>query len=201
VKQLFPNIWQWSWFSEDKQLDFNGYLLAIGEHRVLIDPPLMTANEVAQVHQGGPIDYIVMTNRDHEREAEAYRKEFQCQLFVPVSDAPEIRASFDKTYADGELLPGGMWVIHLAHQKTPGECALFLERGQGILIVGDALLGKPPGQLSLLPPEKYPDVKKACEGLQRLLRYNFDCLLVGDGTSLLTGAKPVVERLLQSSLA
>jgi len=200
VKQLYPDIWQWSWFSEDKQLDFNGYLLAVGEHRVLIDPPPMTAHERAQVHQGGQVDYIVITNRDHEREAETYRKEFQCQLFVSEADATEIQASFNKTYSDGELLPGGIWVIQLADQKTPGESALFLEQGKGILIVGDALLGKPPGQLSLLPPEKYPDVKKAREGLQRLLRYNFDGLLVGDGTALLTGAKPMVERLVQSSL-
>jgi len=47
-----------------------------------------------------------------------------------------------------------------------------------------------------LPPEKYADAGKAKEGLRRLLKYNFDAILVGDGTSILTGAKQVVERTL-----
>ena len=43
MKQLLPGIWQWSWFSEDKQLDFNGLFLNVGEHKILVDPPPMTA--------------------------------------------------------------------------------------------------------------------------------------------------------------
>jgi glyoxylase-like metal-dependent hydrolase (beta-lactamase superfamily II) len=76
---------------------------------------------------------------------------------------------------------------------------LFLQQGKGVLIVGDALIGKPPGSVSLLPVEKYADAGKAHEGLRRLLKYNFDSLLVGDGASILTGAKQAVERLLQPS--
>jgi hypothetical protein len=49
----------------------------------------------------------------------------------------------------------------------------------------------------MLPAEKYADVAKAQEGLRRLLKYNFDSLLVGDGTSILTDAKRAVEQLLQ----
>jgi len=65
-----------------------------------------------------------------------------------------------------------------------------------VLIVGDALIGKPAGSVSLLPAEKYADLAKAKEGLRRLLKYEFDSLLVGDGASILTGGKSVVERLL-----
>ena len=50
----------------------------------------------------------------------------------------------------------------------------------------------------MLPAEKYADVAKARDGLRRLLKYNFDTMLVGDGTSILRGAKLVVERALQS---
>jgi glyoxylase-like metal-dependent hydrolase (beta-lactamase superfamily II) len=102
-----------------------------------------------------------------------------------------------KTFKDGELLTGGIWVIQLKDQKSPGESALFIQQGKGVLIVGDALIGKPPGSVSLLPAEKYADAGKAHEGLRRLLKYNFDSLLVGDGASILTGAKQSVERLLQ----
>ena len=196
MKQLFPGIWQWSWFSEDKQLDFNGLFLTTGEHKILVDPPPMTAEASSLIRRNGPVDYIVVTNRDHAREAAACRVEFACRLYVPEADAPQMDLKPTNVYKDGELLPGGIWVIQLKAQKSPGESALFIQQGKGILIVGDALIGKPAGGVSLLSAEKYGDVAKAKEGLRRLLKYEFDSLLVGDGTSIPTGGKPAVVRLL-----
>jgi glyoxylase-like metal-dependent hydrolase (beta-lactamase superfamily II) len=197
MKALLPGIWQWSWFSEEKQLDFNGLFLSIGEHKMVVDPPPMTAEASTLIRRQGGLDYIIVTNRDHAREAAVYQAEFRCQLYVPEADAPQMDLTPTKTFKDGELLPGGIWVIHLNDQKSPGESALFIQQGKGALIVGDALIGKPAGALSLLPAEKYVDVSKAKDGLRRLLKYNFDAILVGDGMSILTGAKPAVERALQ----
>ncbi len=197
MKLLLPNIFQWSWFSQDKQLDFNGLLLTVGEHRILVDPPVLPPDEAARLKQGGPVDYVVITNRDHEREAETCRATFHCRVYVPEADASQMTVKSDKTYRDGELLPGGIWAVQLQHQKSPGETALFLPQGRGVLIVGDALIGAPAGSLRLLPAEKYADTAAAKEGLRRLLKYNFDALLVGDGASILTGAKAVVEQTLQ----
>jgi glyoxylase-like metal-dependent hydrolase (beta-lactamase superfamily II) len=115
---------------------------------------------------------------------------------VPEADAAQMDVIPTKTYKDGELLPGGIWAIHLKDQKSPGESALFIERGRGVLILGDALIGKPPGSVRLLPAEKYVDIQKAKDGLHRLLKYNFDSLLVGDGASILVGGKEQVEQLL-----
>lgn len=197
MKPLLPGISEWSWFSEDKKLNFNGHLLNVGEHHILIDPPPLTSLEVTQIKHSGPLDYILLTNRDHQREVIAYQKEFQCKVYVPEKDAPEMEVIADKTFVDGELLPGGLWVIQLSHQKSAGESALFIQQGKGVLIVGDALLGKPAGSACMLPAEKYTDITKARESLSRLLKYNFDTLLVGDGTSILTGAKSIVELALQ----
>jgi len=197
MKQLLPGIWQWSWFSQEKQLDFNGLFLTVGEHRVLVDPPPMTQDDLNQAKQGGQVDYVLLTNRDHEREAATYQQEFSCQVMVPEADASQMTIKADKIYKDGELLAGGIWVIHLKDQKSPGESALFIQQGKGVLIVGDALIGKPPGSLAMLSAEKYADAGKAREGLRRLLKYNFDTILVGDGTSILTGAKPAMDRLFQ----
>jgi len=199
MKTLLPRIWEWSWFSEEKQLNFNGHLLAVGEHRILVDPPPMSAADMAFARQGDPIDYIILTNRDHVREAEMLREEFHCTVMAPEFDAPEMTMSIDKTFKDGELLPGGIWVVQLSHQKSPGESALFLESGKGVLIVGDALIGNPPGSLRLLPGEKYADIAQARAGLCRLLKYTFDGLVVGDGTSIITEAKPVLEAILNGA--
>jgi glyoxylase-like metal-dependent hydrolase (beta-lactamase superfamily II) len=196
MKTLLPNIWEWAWFSEEKQFNFNGHFLTVGEHRILVDPPPMSTNDKRFARQGGPVDYIILTNRDHVREADQLREEFHCTVMAPELDAKEISIKIDKTFKDGELLPGGIWVVQLAHQKSPGESALFLETGKGILIVGDALIGHPAGSLRLLPPEKYTDITQTREGLRRLSKYNFDSLFVGDGASIVTSAKPILERAL-----
>jgi glyoxylase-like metal-dependent hydrolase (beta-lactamase superfamily II) len=198
MKEIVPGIRQWSVFSEEKQIDFNGLRLTINDHCILVDPPPMESADRTLIAGGPSVDYIVLTNRDHVREAEGYRREFSAKLYVPAADAPLMDLTPDKTYRDGELLPGGLWVIQLNGMKSPGESALFLDRGKGILILGDALIGKPPGRLSLLPADKYPDVAKAKEGLQRLLKYEFDLVLVGDGVSVLTGGKPALRQAIEA---
>jgi len=196
MKQLLPGFWQWSWFSEEKQLDFNGLFLVVGEHKILIDPPPMAGEDQAFIRRNGPVDYLIVTNRDHARESWSCQGNFGCQLFVPDADASQMDLKPTKTFKDQELLPGGIWVVHLKDQKSPGESALFIQQGKGVLIVGDALIGKPAGAVTMLPVEKYADTTKAKEGLRRLLKYNFDSILVGDGTSILTGAKQAVEKAL-----
>ena len=196
MKPILPGIATWSWFSEEKQLNFNGHLLDVGEHRILVDPPPLSDDDLSKLSSAGQVDYILLTNRDHQRESATYKAALNTRVYVPEADAPEMSVTPDKTFVDGELLPGGIWVIHLSNQKSPGESALFLQQGRGILIVGDALLGKPEGSACMLPAEKYADPAKAREGLRRLLKYNFDSLLVGDGTSILTGAKAAVAQAL-----
>ncbi len=198
MKSLLPGIWEWSWFSEEKQLDFNGHVLAVGEHRILIDPPPMSQPDLAFLKQGEAVDYIILTNRDHQREAEQFRQAFGFKIMVPDLDAHEMTVTIDKTFKDGELLPGGIWIIHLKDQKSPGESALFLQKGKGVVIVGDALIGHPSGSLRLLPDDKYADKEQARVGLSRFLNFRFDTLLVGDGASVMTNAKPAVQQLLDS---
>lgn len=196
MKQLLPGFWQWSWFSEEKQLDFNGLFLVVGEHKILVDPPPMAGEDRAFIRRNGPVDYIIVTNRDHAREAGACQGDFGCQLFVPEVDASQMDLKPTKTFTDQELLSGGIWVVQLKDQKSPGESALFIPQWKGVLIVGDALIGKPAGSVSMLPAEKYADGGKAKEGLRRLQKYHFDVLLVGDGVSIMSDAKPAVERAL-----
>lgn len=198
MKTIAHGIQQWSFFSQEKQLDFNGLLLTVNDHCILVDPPPMEAADRTALLKGHPVDYILLTNRDHVREVEACRRDFKAKVYAPEADAALMEISVDKTYKDGELLPGGLWVIHLKDMKSPGESALFLDMGKGYLILGDALIGRPAGQLNLLPADRFADVNKARESLKRLLKYNFDAVLVGDGAVILSGAKEAVRRAIES---
>ena len=86
--------------------------------------------------------------------------------------------------------------IHLRNMKSPGESALLLKQDRSYLILGDALIGKPAGELRLLPAEKFADVNKAKESLKRLLDYEYEAVLAGDGTSILSGGKDAIRRAL-----
>ena len=84
-----------------------------------------------------------------------------------------------------------------AKGKSPGEVALYWPE-RGILILGDAAVGNPPGALSLLPEDKLDEPARLHESLRRLLEIDFDCLLLGDGVPILRGAKAKLAELVES---
>ncbi len=198
MKELLSGIQTWSWFSDEKGLNFNGHFITKGDTRLLIDPPPLADADVNALLVLG-VTAIVLTNRDHTRMAGAYRDLFKCPIFAPALDATEMKAhiAVDHLYHDGEILPGEILVVGIPDGKSPGESALYLGE-QGIFIVGDALIGKPVGSLTMLPPDKFPNYLKAKEGIRRLLDYPFESVLVGDGDPMLTGARMAVEVFLNA---
>ena len=77
---------------------------------------------------------------------------------------------------------------------SPGEVALFW-RDRGILIVGDAIIGNPPGRCGLLPERVMDDPARPRSSVRTFLDLDFDTLLVGDGESILRDAKARLEEL------
>jgi glyoxylase-like metal-dependent hydrolase (beta-lactamase superfamily II) len=63
--------------------------------------------------------------------------------------------------------------------KSPGEVAFYWPERK-LLIVGDAVVGNPPGRLSLLREKVMDDPARLRESVRRLLALDFDALLVGD---------------------
>lgn len=199
MKEILPGIYEWSWFSKEKGLDFNGHLVVEGDDRVIIDPPPMAEQDLAAVERLGPVTGIIVTNRDHVREAEDLRRRFKAPVLAPAADASQIEIPTDPTFHEGDSLPGGIQVIRIPDAKSPGESALYIARNKGVMILGDALIGKPAGALNLLPPEKFKDPKKAREGIRVLLSFRFDAVLVGDGRSIVTGGRAAVEAFLNAA--
>jgi glyoxylase-like metal-dependent hydrolase (beta-lactamase superfamily II) len=197
MEEVLPGVYRWSWFSQEKGYDFNGHLVVSGQERIMIDPPPMTPEDQVWLKGQGPINCIVLTNRDHVREAQTFRTQFSAKVLIHEKDAPLIEMGADQTYRDKERLPGRLITVHIPDNKSPGETALFLSRGRGIIILGDALIGKPPGQLNLMPADKYADVAKAKQGIQVLLKYLYESVLVGDGASILMGGRQAVQDFLE----
>ena len=196
MREISKGIWEWSWFSQEKAIEFNGHLLMENGEGFLIDPPPLSLQEQDTLKKK-KLHAILITNRDHVREAELCRSLFKIPVMVPEADAPFVDIKVERTFRHGDRLPGGIEVISIPHGKSPGESALWVPGDGGVLVLGDALIGKPQGELNLLPPEKFSDRKKAIEGLRVLLQFRFEMVLVGDGESVLRNGKKVFENFFE----
>jgi glyoxylase-like metal-dependent hydrolase (beta-lactamase superfamily II) len=196
VRAILDGVHGWSIFQEDKQLDFNGLHLQLPDGCALVDPPALDEEQAARIEALGKPTTILVTNRNHLRAGPALRERFGARLLVPALDAGGIDAEVDGTFADGDVLLGGLRAILLPDLKSPGETALYWEERR-ILILGDALIGAPAGSLRFLPPAKVPHPAVARAGLQeRLGGLAVDALLLGDGASISPGGGAVLKAFL-----
>ena len=99
----------------------------------------------------------------------------------------------DRNFNHGDMIAGFLQAVVIPDNKSPGETALFWAERE-ILFLGDALIGKPPGSVTLLPEEKYDDILKAKAGIRILQDLDFKHLLLGDGDSILHKGKEVVSQ-------
>lgn len=200
-KEIASSIYSWPEFSEDKQLNFNGFLVFHQVESVLIDPPSLDESGVAELQSllakrpEYPLKAILLTNGHHDRMSQELKEKLSVPIVINEKDADLLDFSADQTFRGGETTFCGMRVIGFENQKSPGESA-FLLADQKILIVGDALIGRVPGKVNMLPPDKFADIEKAKTGLQILRDVEFDTLLVGDGEPILANAKQAVIEFL-----
>jgi glyoxylase-like metal-dependent hydrolase (beta-lactamase superfamily II) len=64
-----------------------------------------------------------------------------------------------------------------------------------ILIVGDAVIGNPPGRCGLLREQVLDDPARLRESVRNLMTLDFDTLLVGDGVPIMNGARERLREL------
>ena len=190
------NFYSWSIFSQERQIDFNGHLWVRDQGNVLIDPVPMAAEDLEQFDQLGGAAWIVLTNRDHEREAAFFKDRSGARIAAHSADAGLFDRPPDRLLDDGEEIVPGLQAVHLEHGKSPGEIALFWPALK-LVLSGDLVVGAPVGRLSLLPDPKLADPPKAALGLRKLLQLDFDAMLVGDGHSILRDARRLLLECLE----
>jgi hypothetical protein len=197
MRTLFDDIWAWSVYSKQKRLDFNGHVLRGEDATVLVDPPALEEEDLEKLLREPAPFHVLLTNKDHWRESEAVRRQLEAEVWIHEADAGLLERAPDHTFIDGQDLPGGVRALHVPDSKSPGETALYLRRHDGVLILGDALIGYPVGEVSLLPDDKYADPARAREGIRVLLEPSYQTLLVGDGISIFRNGRDAVQRFLE----
>ena len=171
MREIVPDVLTWSRPSERHGYDFNGHLLRHPEGNLCIDPVEPGEAVLNQLAVIGATR-VLLTNRNHTRAANLFRARLGARTAIHPKDTD---------YARGQ----------------GAEIDDALEVGE-LLIVGDAIIGNPPGRCGLLPEKVMDDPLQMKQSIEDLLVFDFDTLLMGDGVSILSGAKDRLKELVAS---
>lgn len=197
IKEILKDIFTWPWFSEPHGYNFNGHLLCHPGGNLCIDPVDPTDADLEELARLG-VARIILTNRNHSRAANRVRARTGARTAIHPEDAPHARgqgAALDDALRAGDKI-GPLLVVGVAG-KSPGEVALHWPERK-LLVVGDAVIGNPPGRCGLLPERVMDDPGRLRASVRALVDLDFDALLVGDGESILVGAKDRLRELVES---
>ena len=194
MHELLPGIFSWARFSEPHGYNFHGTLILLGEGNLCIDPVEPEEDDLDQLAKHG-VAKVVITNRNHARAANRVRERTGGRVTLHPADADHARAQgleIDDSLEAGQRV--GPFEIIPVPGKSPGEIALH-NPARRLLIVGDALIGNPPGALSLLGDQVVDEPTLLRQSVRRLLELDFDGVLVGDGVAILEGARERLQEL------
>jgi uncharacterized cupin superfamily protein len=191
---VLPGVAMWSAWQPERNLFFNSFFFELPDGNVAIDPLPLDSRDADEITARGGLAWIVVTNRDHERDARAVAATFGAKIAASAADAPLLSGPVDRALSDGDSIAGAS-VIALDGLKTPGEFALAFTSLRAI-VVGDAVWGSPAGALRLMPDEKLADPPRAVLSLRKIAALPFEHLLVGDGACIFGGARRVLWDML-----
>jgi uncharacterized cupin superfamily protein len=193
---MLAGIAMWSIWQPDRNLYFNSFFVARADGNVAIDPLPLSDADADEITARGGLAYVLITNRDHERDARTLATRFGARLACSEVEAPLLAGPVDLTLVPGQTFAGAI-VVGFAGLKTAGEIALYWPELRTAL-VGDALWGSPAGALRLMPDEKIADPPRAVLSLRALAAKRPEHLLVGDGACIFGGATRALWACLES---
>jgi glyoxylase-like metal-dependent hydrolase (beta-lactamase superfamily II) len=197
MREILTGIFTWPWFSQPHGYNFNGHFIRHADGNLCIDPVEPTAEDLEELASCG-VTRILLTNRNHSRAANKVRARTGARTAIHTADAPHARK--EGAELDDALKPGdkvGPFSVIGVPGKSPGEIALHWPERK-ILLVGDAIVGDPPGRCKLLPDKVVDDPARLRESVRGLLAFDFETLLVGDGEPILQFANERVRELVDT---
>jgi uncharacterized cupin superfamily protein len=193
---MLAGVAMWSVWQPDRNLFFNSFFVASPDGNVAIDPLPISDADADDIAARGGLAWVLITNRDHERDARTLAARFAAKLVCSAREEHLLSAPVDRTVQPGDIFAGAV-VIGLEGLKTPGEIALHWADRRAVL-VGDALWGSPAGAVKLMPDDKLEDPARAVMSLRALRARLPEHLLVGDGACIFGGAHRAIWTCLEA---
>jgi len=193
------DLWCWSVFNERLNIDFNSFLWTRKDGNVVIDPLPMSAHDRAHLEKLGGAAWIVMTNSDHVRGAQALVDAFPgVKIAGPAGERERFPLKCHAWLSERE--PVLDWrVYEMEGSKTPGELALLIDHTT--LVTGDLVRANRPASLMMLNPDQgLKNAAAAKESISRLaVLPHLEAVLVGDGWCLFADCHEALRALTEES--
>jgi len=198
MKQLHrKDLFGWSKFNEERNLDFHSVLWVREGGNVIIDPLPMSEHDHGHLQRLGGVNFIVITNSDHCRDVEHIAAATGALIYGPAAEEDDFPISCNYWLVDNEEIVPGLVAYQLDGSKTPGELALTLEHST--LITGDLIRCHLGGELCLLPDAKLTDRNRAIQSVKRIAALpGIKTVLPGDGWPLFNHGGEALHRLARS---
>jgi Metallo-beta-lactamase superfamily len=191
------DLYGWSCFDKERNVDFNSIAWIRPEGNILIDPLPLSPHDHAHLNSLGGASWIVVTNSDHVRASKEMSQVFGAQVAAPIAEKENFPIKCIRWLSDKEELVPSLQVIELQGSKTPGELALLLD--QTTLIVGDLVRAHKAGSLMILPDSKLANRQQAIASVQRLAAMSdIEAVLVGDGWSIFRDGALALKVLIET---
>jgi hypothetical protein len=178
-----PDMYAWSVFDRDRNMDFNSYVWIRPEGNILIDPLALSNYDFDRLNSFGGAAWIIITNSDHIRAAKSIAHVTGAKIAAPLGEKETFPIACDTWLMDGDDLVPGLQVFALSGSKTPGELSLLIQGTT--LVTGDLIRAPKAGSLTILPDDKLSHKADAAASVRRIAAIDsIETVLVGDGWSV-----------------
>lgn len=195
-KTILDGVFLWSAWQPDRNLFFNAHFIETSDGNCIVDPLPLSEGDAAAIDGHGGAAWVIITNLDHQRDAERVARRFNAKIAASSPDAEAMSVPIDRILSNGESIATAR-VIALDGLKTPGEFALYFS-DRSMVLVGDALWGDPIGSVRLLPDAKLADPVRGALSLCKLRALFPKHLLLGDGAPIFGTAFEAISACLDA---
>ena len=197
MKQLHrSDLFSWSVFNEERNIDFNGTLWLRSSGNILIDPLPLKGHDINHLESLGGATHVIITNSDHVRDAAKIVLLTGAKCWGPVAEKHDFPITCDGWLSEEEQPIKGIEVFCLNGSKTPGELALLID--DKTLVTGDLIRAHEGGYLRMLPEEKLQNHALALESIKRMASITrIQAVIPGDGWPIFNNGHEALVTLSQ----
>ena len=189
MEQLFPGFYCWRAPYRPGREAYSAWVEGESEN-VLIDP-FTPEDGLSQFSHPSKSIIVLLTNANHERDASSFKLALRAEIWAPAAALGDLDQTPDRVYSSEEDLPCGIRAFHLEGSHSPGETALLVPRGPGVLVIGDGLVAHPESDWRVFQEHE----RAALEPLRELA---FDALVTSHGAPVPSGAKAGLVAFLEA---
>ena len=191
------NLYCWSQFNEDRNIDFHSYLWVRDKGNIVFDPLPLTNHDKNHLNSLGKLSHIIISNSDHVRNAKELAGETGAQIWGPAAEKENFPIECSRWIGESKGLMEGLDVYCLTGSKTDGELAFVVE-GE-TLITGDLIRSHRGGKLCILPEDKLQNLDDAIDSVKKLAAIEgLKAILPGDGWPIFRDGEILMSELVVS---